>query len=137
MIRRQNLVLAAMDRIRDVVVAQEHARAEQRSRDEASKARQSELSEDSASFHEKQEGGGGFAGADPKKTRRGVRAFFLREMSMLSLRSATHLQADVTAVTEQRHQNGEEDPMALEPFVMLVVFVSFDWLHRSCFVTDS
>ena len=72
MIRRQNLVLAAMDRIRDVVIAQEHARAEQRSRDEASKARLSELSEDSASFHEKQEGGGGFAGADPKKTRRGV-----------------------------------------------------------------
>ena len=74
MIRRQKSVLAAMDRIREVVLAQQHALAEQRSRDEASKARQSEISEETLHFHEKQEGGGGFAGADPKK-RRGVSGY--------------------------------------------------------------
>ena len=71
MIRLQNTVLTAFERIREVVIAQQHALAEQRSRDEASKARQGSFSDDSTSYLDKQEGAGGFAGADAKK-RRGV-----------------------------------------------------------------
>ena len=69
MIRRQNRVLDSMMRIREVVIAQQHALAEQRSRDEANKAHQSEYDGDHGPYQEKQEGGGGFAGPDPKKKR--------------------------------------------------------------------
>ena len=71
MLRRQTRVLEAMNRIRDVVVTQQHAMAEQRSRDEAKKASQAEFSDDINGYPDKSDGSGGFAGADPKK-RRGV-----------------------------------------------------------------
>ena len=71
MIRRQNRVLESMMRIREVVIAQQHAIAEQRSREEASKAHPTDYGDDHGPYQEKTEGGGGFAGPDPKK-RRGV-----------------------------------------------------------------
>ena len=72
MIRRQTTVLDAMSRIREVVVAQQQALAEQRNRDEANKTHQLEYREDAAAYQDKSEGGGGFAGSDAKK-RKGVR----------------------------------------------------------------
>jgi hypothetical protein len=69
MLKFQERVLMSITRIRDVVIAQQNAMAEQRSRDEV-KAKQ-EYPEDSSSTADKAERGGGFAGADPKK-RRGV-----------------------------------------------------------------
>ena len=59
-----------MARIRDVIINQQHALAEQRNRDEANKE-PSEYGEEGATNQDKLEGGGGFAGADSKK-RRGV-----------------------------------------------------------------
>ena len=129
MIRRQNLVLTAMDRIRDVVIAQQHALAEQRSRDEASKVRQIELGEESA-FHGKEDGGGGFAGADPKK-RRGVSAFILRIIAGLTLPSVMHLLVDVTVAIEPRPQNGEEVLMVLGHSAMLAAYVSLPSLGKA------
>ena len=71
MARRQTHVLDSLARIREVIITQQHALAEQRSRDEASKV-SSEYGDDGTSYSDKGEGGGGFAGADAKK-RRGVR----------------------------------------------------------------
>lgn len=64
----QRSILNAMERIRDIVVTQHHALAEQRNREEANKARQNMYQEQS-SIYNKDEGNGGFAGADPKKRR--------------------------------------------------------------------
>ena len=64
----QRSTLNAIERIRDIVVTQEHAMAEQRNREEANKARQS-LYQEQNSMYNKEEGNGGFAGADPKKRR--------------------------------------------------------------------
>ena len=71
MVRRQNHVLDSLARIREVIITQQHALAEQRSRDEANKV-SSDYGEDGTSYSDKGDGGGGFAGADAKK-RRGVR----------------------------------------------------------------
>ena len=79
MIRHQNRVLDSMTRIRDII-NQQHALAEQRSRDEANKE-PSEYGEDGITGQDKSEGGGGFAGADPKK-RRGVCALSNRILTM-------------------------------------------------------
>lgn len=70
MMRHQHRVLESMARIRDVIINQQHALAEQRTRDEANKE-SSEYGEDTNGGQDKLEGGGGFAGADAKK-RRGV-----------------------------------------------------------------
>ena len=59
-----------MARIREVIINQQHALAEQRTRDEANKE-SSEYGDDAIGGQDKSEGGGGFAGADAKK-RRGV-----------------------------------------------------------------
>lgn len=59
-----------MQRIKEVIIAQQHALAEQRNYEKYNPT--SEADEDAGSFHDKTEGAGGFAGADPKK-RRGVR----------------------------------------------------------------
>ena len=75
LIKQQHKVLDAMTRIRDVIINQQHALAEQRTRDEANKD-PSEYGEDGALGQDKSEGGGGFAGADSKK-RRGVRSIAL------------------------------------------------------------
>ena len=70
MVRRQTHVLDSLARIREVIITQQHALAEQRSRDEANKV-SSDYGEDGTSYSDKGDGGGGFAGADAKK-RRGV-----------------------------------------------------------------
>ncbi|MCJ1374494.1 hypothetical protein MMC20_005726 [Loxospora ochrophaea] len=68
MIRHQHRVLDSMARIREVIITQQHALAEQRTRDQAQKA-PSEFSDEANSYQDKLEGAGGFAGADPKKRR--------------------------------------------------------------------
>ncbi|MCJ1317051.1 hypothetical protein MMC15_002372 [Xylographa vitiligo] len=72
MIKRQERVLESMTRIREVIVTQQAALAEQRSREEASKV-PSDFGEDGNGYSEKSEGGGGFAG-DAAKKRRGRHA---------------------------------------------------------------
>lgn len=71
----QKRVLDSMQRIKEVIIAQQHALAEQRNYEKYRPP--SEADEDGASFHDKSEGSGGFAGADPKK-RRGVRQSYSR-----------------------------------------------------------
>lgn len=67
---QQTRVIDAMSRVRDVLVAQNLAQAEQQSQDRRNKA-SADYDEDPASFQDKMEGSGGFAGPDSKK-RRGV-----------------------------------------------------------------
>ncbi len=71
MMSYQKRVLESMQSIKEVIIAQQQALVEQRNYEHTYKSA-SEAEEDGALFHEKLEGGGGFAGADPKK-RRGVR----------------------------------------------------------------
>lgn len=71
MMNHQRRVLESIESIKEVIMAQQQALAEQRNYDFNHKA-PSEADEDGASFHDKPEGAGGFAGADSKK-RRGVR----------------------------------------------------------------
>lgn len=66
----QKRVLDSMHRIKEVIIAQQHALAEQRNYENSYKP-SVEPDEDGASYHDKLEGGGGFAGAEAKK-RRGV-----------------------------------------------------------------
>lgn len=70
MIGYQTRVLESMHRIKDVIIAQQHALAEQRNYEQTYKHSGSN-EDDGIGFHDKLEGAGGFAGADPKK-RRGV-----------------------------------------------------------------
>ncbi|KAL9097360.1 MAG: hypothetical protein Q9163_006357, partial [Psora crenata] len=70
MIRQQTRVLDSVTRIREVIVKQQQALAEQRSYDQQSyKAAANEMEEETHSYADKLEGGGGFAGADAKKRR--------------------------------------------------------------------
>ena len=71
MMSYQKRVLDSMQSIKEVIIAQQQALADQRSYEHTYKPA-SEADEDGASFHEKLEGSGGFAGAEAKK-RRGVR----------------------------------------------------------------
>ncbi|KAL9599587.1 MAG: hypothetical protein Q9219_003743 [cf. Caloplaca sp. 3 TL-2023] len=66
----QKRVLDSMQRIKEVIIAQQHALAEQRNYEKYKPP--SEADDDGANFHDKGEGSGGFAGADAKK-RRAVR----------------------------------------------------------------
>ena len=87
--------------LRDIVVAQQHAIADHRAR-----LAHGEHMEDESGLSDEYKGGG-FAGGDAKK-RRGVRAPYtdpLFTMLTMSVRKLPPL-ADVTAATEQRHQNG-------------------------------
>ncbi|KAL9014686.1 MAG: hypothetical protein Q9173_000658 [Seirophora scorigena] len=68
---KQRRVLESMQRIKEVVVAQQHALAEQRNYENSYKP-SAEPDDEGANFHDKREGGGGFAGAEAKK-RRGSR----------------------------------------------------------------
>lgn len=77
MITRQTRVLDSMTRIREVLVAQKIALAEQQNQERRYKATPSEFDDDSASYQDKMEGAGGFAGPDSKK-RRGVCHFRVR-----------------------------------------------------------
>ena len=71
MLSRQNRVLDALQRIRDIITAQQRAVEEQRSRAEADKAQRDYTAEPNAGS-DKGDSEGGFASGDPKK-RRGVR----------------------------------------------------------------
>ncbi|KAL8742347.1 MAG: hypothetical protein Q9190_005158, partial [Brigantiaea leucoxantha] len=67
MIGHQNRVLDSMQRIKEVIVAQQHALAEQRSYEQTFKP-PNDLDDDGLGY-DKLDGTGGFAGADPKKRR--------------------------------------------------------------------
>ncbi|KAL8694777.1 MAG: hypothetical protein Q9218_000623 [Villophora microphyllina] len=71
MLNYQKRVLDSMQRIKEIILAQQQALAEQRNYESHYKP-SSEADEDGTSFNDKLEGSGGFAGADAKK-RRGVR----------------------------------------------------------------
>ncbi|KAL8924046.1 MAG: hypothetical protein Q9172_002875 [Xanthocarpia lactea] len=101
MMSYQKRVLESMQSIKEVIIAQQQALVEQRNYEHNYKPA-SEADEDGALFHEKLEGGGGFAGADPKKRRGDV----------------------VTAATEPKHRNGVEVQMEHAPYVMRVDCVS-------------
>ena len=111
-IKQQHKVLDAMARIRDVIINQQHALAEQRTRDEANKD-PSEYGDDGPLGQDKSEGSGGFAGADLKK-RRGVRFNTPLVSSLLTEHSGMPPLGDVIAVTGQRRLNGGEVLMGLE-----------------------
>jgi len=68
MIRQQEKVLNSVARIREVIVTQQAALAEQRSYDYAHKPG-SEVDEDGSMYQDKLDGSGGFAGPDTKKKR--------------------------------------------------------------------
>jgi hypothetical protein len=119
MLRLQTTVQVAFERIRNVIIAQEHAMAEQRSRDEASKTHSNSLSDDSSQYHD-QEGGGGFAGGETKKVRRGVSLMNVFFGHYIDIRSEMHLPVVVIVVIEQKHLNGEEGLMERGHFVMHV-----------------
>ncbi|KAL8806508.1 MAG: hypothetical protein Q9182_001291 [Xanthomendoza sp. 2 TL-2023] len=70
MMNYQRRVLDSMQSIKEVIIAQQHALAEQRNYNYNNKP-SSEADEDGSSFNDKAEGSGGFAGAEAKK-RRGV-----------------------------------------------------------------
>ncbi|KAL8995965.1 MAG: hypothetical protein Q9169_004412 [Polycauliona sp. 2 TL-2023] len=89
MMSYQKRVLDSMQSIKEVIIAQQQALAEQRNFEHTYKPA-SEPDDEGISFHEKLEGAGGFAGADAKK-RRGLL-----------------LQDVVTVATELRHRNGVE-----------------------------
>ena len=73
MMNYQKRVLDSMQRIKEVMFAQQQALNQQRDYENTYKT-SGEPEDDATSFHDKIEGSGGFAGADPKK-RRGVRHY--------------------------------------------------------------
>lgn len=74
MIIRQNRVLESLNRIREVIVAQKIALAEQQNQERRYKVTPSEFDDDASSYQDKMDGGG-FGGSDSKK-RRGVCPFW-------------------------------------------------------------
>jgi hypothetical protein len=70
MMRQSTLVTAAFARIREVIINQQHALAEQRAQSQAFKA-ENHFDEEGHGYQDDFKGSGGFAGADAKK-RRGV-----------------------------------------------------------------
>lgn len=70
MISRQTRVLDSMNRIKDVINAQQEALKQRLSQEQRYNA-PSEYDDDAPGYHDKLDGAGGFAGADAKK-RRGV-----------------------------------------------------------------
>ncbi|KAL8650829.1 MAG: hypothetical protein Q9210_003598, partial [Variospora velana] len=64
----QKRVLDSMQRIKEVIVAQQHALAEQKNYENSYKP-SAEPDDDGGTYHDKTEGGGGFAGAEAKKRR--------------------------------------------------------------------
>ncbi|KAL8937213.1 MAG: hypothetical protein Q9216_004541, partial [Gyalolechia sp. 2 TL-2023] len=105
----QKRVLDSMQRIKEVIIAQQHALAEQRNYEKYNPP--SEADEDGGSFHDKIEGSGGFAGSDPKK-RRGV------------CQTELLLLVAVTVAIEQRPLNGVEAQTEHEPCATLADCVS-------------
>lgn len=117
-----------MTRIREVLVAQKIALAEQQNQERRYKATPSEFDDDAASYQDKMEGAGGFAGPDSKK-RRGVGFFWAFQFSTLTICRELLLLAVATAATEQRRQNGDVVLMVLERCVMLVACVCIPWTY--------
>ncbi|KAL8841519.1 MAG: hypothetical protein Q9170_000902 [Blastenia crenularia] len=105
-------VLESMQRIKEVIIAQQQALAEQRNYEKYKPP--SEADDDGASFQDKVEGSGGFAGADAKK-RRGVRLLLL---------------GVATAAIELRPLNGVEVQMEHEPCATLADYVSLPVLAK-------
>ena len=72
MIKQQKIVLASMERIREVIVKQRDDLAERARQEQGRQAAQEY--DDECPFVDKVDGGGGFAGADAKaQKKRGVR----------------------------------------------------------------
>lgn len=125
MIRRQTEVLDCMNRIKDVINAQQQEAMKQRMNQEQRYNVSSEYEDEIIGPYDKLEGSGGFAGADAKK-RRGVsnttegRA---KDCSHLTVYREPPRLGVVIAATGQRHQSGEGALTGLEPYAMLVVYV--------------
>lgn len=120
---KQRRVLESMQRIKEVVVAQQHALAEQRNYENSYKP-SAEPDDDGANFHDKSEGGGGFAGAEAKK-RRGVGYHHLDRLWLrLTFTRGLLLPVVATAAIELRHQSGGEARTGRGHCVMLVDYVS-------------
>jgi len=117
-------------RIRDVVVSQQAALAEQ-AQEQRFKGLNGFNAEDPNGYQDDLKGG--FAGSDPKK-RRGVSFPFplhLTEDTDKTTSEPLHLVV-ATVVTEPRPPNGEEDLMARGHFATLVVCVSRrGYTHRT------
>lgn len=119
----QQRVLDSMQSIKEVIIAQQQALAEQRTYEHTYKAA-SEADEDGANFHEKLEGAGGFAGADAKK-RRGVRERIPTILPVLTMeRRGLLLQGVVIAAIELKRRNGVEVQMVPELYATLADYVS-------------
>ncbi|KAL8989288.1 MAG: hypothetical protein Q9177_001798, partial [Variospora cf. flavescens] len=123
----QKRVLDSMQRIKEVIVAQQHALAEQKNYENSYKP-SAEPDDDGGSYHDKTEGGGGFAGAEAKK-RRGVRHHDPdRLWPRLTFTRGLLLPVVATAVTGLKRQNGGEAQTGHEHCVMPVDYVStFDY----------
>ncbi|KAL8681767.1 MAG: hypothetical protein Q9186_002156 [Xanthomendoza sp. 1 TL-2023] len=125
MMNYQRRVLDSMQSIKEVIIAQQHALAEQRNYNYNNKP-SSEADDDGSSFNDKAEGSGGFAGAEAKK-RRGVSQHHSNLMkSMLMFNRGLLLQDAVTAAVDPRHPNGGEVQMVHEPCATLADYVSTD-----------
>lgn len=123
MISRQTRVLDSMNRIKDVINAQQEALKQRLSQEQRYNA-PSEYDDDAPGYHDKLDGAGGFAGADAKK-RRGVSKSPPQPVDFGSLSASRELRlpGDATAATEQKHPSGDGVLTELEPFAMLVVCV--------------
>ena len=107
--------------MKEAVIAQQHALAEQRAR-----AVKGDYYEDEYnSLHDDYKGSGGFTGGDAKK-RRGVSFVYTTLPYMITNRfnRKLHHLDDVTAVIEQKPQNGEEVRTVLEPFAMRAGYIT-------------
>ena len=127
MIRQQNRVLDALTRIKEVIITQQNALAEQRSQEQGQRGAHGPDDDDLSAYGEKADGSGGFAGSDMKK-RRGVCAvasfwfYFL-----LTLHREQHLPVDATAAIELKHRNGVGDLMELVLCAMLAGYVCISY----------
>lgn len=128
MIRRQTEVLDCMNRIKDVINAQQQEAMKQRLSQEQRYNASSEYEDEIIGPYDKLEGSGGFAGADAKK-RRGVSNLKIRDDCSFLMVSREPPRLDVViAAIGQRHQSGEGVLMGPEPYVMLVVYVRVSFL---------
>lgn len=120
----QKRVLESMQRIKDVIIEQQQALAEQRNYENSYKP-SAEPDDDGASYHDKLEGGGGFAGAEAKK-RRGVCHHHFRSVSgqEADLSRERLLQGAAIVVIGLKPLNGEEALTVHEPCATLAVCVS-------------
>lgn len=134
MLRRQTRVVEALNRIKDVVITQQHALAEQRNRDEANKV-SSDFGEDGSGYSDKADGAGGFAGPDSKK-RRGVCIKALVTWIVLTFNREMHRLDAATAAIEQKLRSGGGDRMAPERSVMRADFVRISQSSQHVYMSN-